>query len=292
VPIIRVDDPADARLEDYRNVPDAQLIEKRGVFVAEGRFIVRRLLEDGRFRTRSVLVTETALQSDPIFHLKAEATAAGQAEATLPVYVVPQWIINAVTGFNIHRGCLAIGERPAAPAWQDVAAPARRLVVVERVANADNVGAIFRNAAAFGVDAVLLEATCTDPFYRKAIRTSMGAALRVPFARIAPWPAALSDLKALGWTLVALTPSGETTLDEAFRLKAEATGPAEAGHYVHNVASGFSRKVALLLGHEGDGLTPEALAACDVRARIPMAAGADSLNVATACAVALYDLQR
>jgi tRNA G18 (ribose-2'-O)-methylase SpoU len=308
VPIFRVDDPADARLEDYRNVPDARLIAERGIFVAEGRLVVRRLLEDGRFRARSVLVTEAALNGDPIFRLKAEATAAGvraeataagvRAEATaagapaeatgadsLPVFVVPQWIINAVTGFNIHRGCLAIGERPAPQPWQEVAAPARRLVVVERVADADNVGAIFRNAAAFGVDAVLLEARCTDPLYRKAIRTSMGAALRVPFARVAPWPAALLELRALGWMVVALTPSGETTL-------ADMTGPAEAGRYVHPVPSGFSRKVAIVLGHEGDGLSNEALDACDVRARIPMAPGADSLNVATACAIALYDFRQ
>jgi tRNA G18 (ribose-2'-O)-methylase SpoU len=275
VPIIHVDDPADSRLEDYRNVPDAQLIEERGIFVAEGRLVVRRLLEDGRFRTRSVLVTETAL-----------AALGNPDHGDVPTYVVPQWIINAITGFNIHRGCLAIGERSAPQSWQDAAATARRLVIVERVANADNIGSIFRNAAAFGADAVLLDATCTDPLYRKAIRTSMGATLRVPFARIIPWPVALRELKAMGWTLVALTPSGETTIDD-FRLKPEATvttGPAEAGHYV--------RQIAIVVGHEGDGLTAEALDACDVRARIPMAAGADSLNVATACAVALYELTR
>jgi tRNA G18 (ribose-2'-O)-methylase SpoU len=194
------------------------------------------------------------------------------------VYVVPQWIINAVTGFNIHRGCLALGERAAGAPWQEVAANARRLVVIERVANADNVGAIFRHAEAFGVDGVLLEARCTDPLYRKAIRTSMGAALQVPFAWMEPWPSALGELRQHGWSLIALTPTAERTLEDV------ATGV--------NVASGLSRKTALVLGHEGDGLSPEALQACALHARIPMAAGVNSLNVATACAIALYELTR
>jgi tRNA G18 (ribose-2'-O)-methylase SpoU len=267
VPVIRIDDPADARLEEYRSVPDPELIEKRGVFVAEGRLVVARLLGDSRFRARSVLVTDAARQamSDVLDSRTAN---------DLPVYVVPQWIINAVTGFNIHRGCLAIGERSAVPPWQQVATTARRLVVIERVANADNVGAIFRHAAAFGVDGVLLEPGCTDPLYRKAIRTSMGAALQVPFARMEPWPSALCDLRELGCSLLALTPPAERTLQD--------------------VVAGLSpgAKTAIVLGHEGDGLSPEALAACDLHARIPMAAGVDSVNVATACAIALYELTR
>jgi tRNA G18 (ribose-2'-O)-methylase SpoU len=267
VAFIPVADPADARLADYRNVPDPELIARGGLFVAEGRLVVARLLASPRFATRSVLVSETARRA---------LDGALDARRDVPVYVVAQWMINAITGFNIHRGCLALGERPPAAAWSDLAAEARRLVVVERVANADNIGAIFRNAAAFGADAVLLEGTCTDPLYRKAIRTSMGAALQVPFARAEPWPGALGDLAAAGWSLVALTPSGTRTLDD--------------------VASGFSRKdvaaagpkIAIVLGHEGEGLTREALDACDVHARIPIAAGVDSLNVATAGALAMY----
>ena len=123
--LIRIDDPADARLEEYRNVPDPELIEKRGVLVAEGRLVVARLLEDSRFRARSVLVTDAARQG--MGDVLNSRTA-----KDLPVYVVPQWIINAVTGFNIHRGCLAIGERSAVPPWQQVATTARRLVVIER----------------------------------------------------------------------------------------------------------------------------------------------------------------
>lgn len=268
MPVIPIDDPADARLEDYRNVPDAELIQQRGIFVAEGRLVVARLLEGSHFKARSVLVTETAL--------RALGTAT-PVEPTLPIYLVPQWVINAIAGFDIHRGCLAIGERTPSPTWQDVAANARRMVVIEKVANADNVGAIFRHAAAFEVDAVLLEATCADPLYRKAIRTSMGATLRVPYARAEPWPSGLHELRARGWSLFALTPSAVTTLQ--------------------SVVSGLGRnrsaqRVAIVLGHEGEGLSAEALGACHDQARIPMAGSVDSLNVATACAIALYELTR
>ena len=267
MPVIRIDDPADARLEDYRNVPDPELIEKRGVFVAEGRLVVARLLGESRFRARSVLITDAARRA-----MSDVLNSGAWTADDLPVYVVPQWIINAVTGFNIHRGCLALGERSVVPGWQEVASHARRLIVIERVSNADNVGAIFRHAAAFGVDAVLLEGGCTDPLYRKAIRTSMGAALQVPFARMEPWPFALGELHDQGWSLVALSPTGEQTLPQAVER--------------------LGAKTAIVLGHEGDGLSPEALAACDLHARIPMAPGVDSLNVATACAIALYELTR
>ena len=267
--VIRIDDPADARLEEYRNVPDPELIEKRGVFVAEGRLVVARLLLDGRFKARSVLVTDAAR------HAMSDVLDSRPGATNDPlVYVVPQWLINAVTGFNIHRGCLAIGERSVVPPWQEVVAGARRLVVIERVGNADNIGAIFRHAAAFGVDGVLLESGCTDPLYRKAIRTSMGAALQVPFARMEPWPSALRALREQGCSLIALLPTAERTLQDVV----EGLSPAA--------------QTAIVLGHEGDGLSPDALAACDLHARIPMAAGVDSLNVATACAIALYELTR
>jgi tRNA G18 (ribose-2'-O)-methylase SpoU len=267
VPVIPIDDPADARLVDYRNVPDAALIAERGTFVAEGRLVVTRLLEESRFSARSVLVTDAARRA-----MSGVLDARMNADA-MPVYVVPQWVMNAITGFDIHRGCLAIGERTPLTPWPDVAARGHRLVVVERVANADNVGAIFRHAAAFGVDGVLLDPTCTDPLYRKAIRTSMGASLRIPFARMDQWPAALAGLRAQGYSLVALTPAADRTLPEVARTIG-------------------GENVALVVGHEGEGLSAEALAACDRRARIPMAPGVDSLNVATACAIALYELRR
>jgi tRNA G18 (ribose-2'-O)-methylase SpoU len=180
--------------------------------------------------------------------------------------------MNEIAGFNIHRGCLAIGERPESLDWHDLARSARRLVILERVSDADNVGSAFRNAAAFGVDAVLLDPGSTDPLYRKAIRTSMGATLLLPFARVAAWPEALRELGRDGVAVVALT-------------------PASSAPCLRTVAAELAgRRVALVLGHEGDGLTEAALNACDVRARIPMAPGADSINIATAAAIALYAL--
>jgi tRNA G18 (ribose-2'-O)-methylase SpoU len=261
--LFHVDDPADPRVDDYRNIPDAELLHRRGIFVAEGRLVVRRLLSSSSFATRSVLVTppaHAALQDllDP---------------GDRPVFVVPQSLLNGITGFNIHRGCLAIGIRGAERDWRTLAERSP-LVIVERVANADNVGAIFRNAAAFGAAAVLLERTCADPLYRKAIRTSMGAALSVPFARIEPWPEALRDLQRSGVTIVGLTTSS-------------AAEPIDA---VARALRG--RKVALMAGHEGDGLSEGAIATCDHLARIPMAPGVDSLNVATAMGIAMYELCR
>jgi tRNA G18 (ribose-2'-O)-methylase SpoU len=258
--VIHVASVDDSRLDEYRNVPDPELLRTHGVFVAEGRHVVRRLLTESRFTTRSILLTPSAAESlaDRLPHLDA-----------IPVFVVSQHAMNAITGFNIHRGCLAIGERPLLPSWPSLAREARRLVVLEHVSNADNVGAIFRNAAAFGVDAVLLGPSCADPLYRKAIRTSMGAALRVPFAMMEDWPGDLDRLKAQGLRLMALTPSTDAqSMDDV--------GPPE--------------RTALLVGHEGNGLSDEALAASDLRVRIPMAPGTDSLNVATATAIALYAL--
>jgi tRNA G18 (ribose-2'-O)-methylase SpoU len=192
----------------------------------------------------------------------------------MPVYVVPQHVMNAIAGFNIHRGCLALGERPPAGDWRELARHARRLAVLERIGDADNVGSIFRNSAAFGIDGVLIGPSCADPLYRKAIRTSMGAALSMPFARVDDWPEALTTLSRMGYALVAMTPDAAAPpLREVAVLAAE-------------------RAVAVVLGHEGEGLAPAALAACRYRARIPMAAGADSLNVATAAAIAFYELTR
>lgn len=260
VAVVPVDDPADPRIADYRNVPDPALLKERRLFVAEGRQVVRRLLATNRLVTRSLMVTPPAF------------AALGDLETgTVPVFLVPQAVMDAVTGFNIHRGCLAIGERGAPLDWRTLARTARRLVILERVANADNVGAIFRNAAAFGVDAVLLGPGCIDPLYRKAIRTSMGAALQVPYADAAPWPDALRELNASGVHTIGLTPCHEAP---PIRKVIGSAGP----------------RLALVAGHEGDGLTREAMEACGTLARIPMTSGVDSLNVATAIGIALYEL--
>jgi tRNA G18 (ribose-2'-O)-methylase SpoU len=263
--VTRLDDQSGDLLADYRNVPDPELVAGRGLFVAEGRLVVTRLLASDRFAVRSVLLTETAYSS---------VRGAIDERPDIPVYLVAQDVMNAITGFNIHRGCLALGERPPAQDWRDLAAAGRTLLVLERIGNADNVGSLFRNAAALGADAVLLGPACADPLYRKAIRTSMGAALTIPFAPVADWPHALQELRAAGWSTIALTPHPS------------AAAACDMGAAIRD------RRCAVVVGHEGDGLTPAALATCEHRVRIPMARGTDSLNVATAAAIALYEVGR
>jgi tRNA G18 (ribose-2'-O)-methylase SpoU len=266
MPIERVDSLDDPRLADYRHVPDPELLRRGDVFVAEGRLVVRTLLASSPLGTRSVLLTANAYR-----------TLADLIEPRLadtPVFLVGEGTIEALTGFNIHRGCLAIGERPARAAVGDLLARlpgARRLVVLERIANADNMGGIFRNAAAFGADAVVLGPGCCDPLYRKAIRVSMGTALRVPFCHADDWGQDLELIRGAGFTVAALV-------------------PAEDADDIARRASALPRdtQVALLAGSEGAGLTPETLAHADVRLRIPMAPGVDSLNVATATGIALH----
>lgn len=274
VDLIHIDDPTDVRLADYRNIPDRALAARGDIFVAEGRLVVSRLLSSNRLVTRSLLLTEAALGA-----LSVDPAWQRPAHTMVPAYLVPPTVMATVTGFDVHRGCLAIGERPVTTEWAALAAGAHRVVVAERIANADNVGALFRNAAAFGVDGVLLDPACTDPLYRKAIRTSMGATLHVPFARVEPWPDGLLALRASGFSLIALSPTAPTILS-ALPSAAAGTSAATNG------------KVAIIVGHEGDGLSPKVLALCDHQARIPMAPGVDSLNVATATALALYELQR
>ena len=266
MPLARVESLDDPRLADYRHVPDPELLRRGEVFVAEGRLVVRALLATSPLRTRSVLLTENAFQ--------ALADVIEPRLGTLLVFLVEQGAIEALTGFNIHRGCLAVGERPPRATVDDLLTrrpAARRLVVLEGIANADNMGGIFRNAGAFGADGVVLGPRCCDPLYRKAIRVSMGAALRIPFCDAGDWGAGLERLRASGFTVAALV------TDE---------GADDIARY----ASAFPRggRLALMAGSEGSGLTPDALGHADVALRIPMAPGVDSLNVATATGIALH----
>ena len=260
----RVNDESDERIADYGNVPDPELLARRRLFVAEGRLVVRRLLTASGLPVRSVLVTDPAL------------AALGDAFAgrpDVPVYVVPQRVMDGVAGFHIHRGCLALGERRPPGDWQAVVRVARRVAILERLGNADNVGSVFRNAAAFGLDGVLIGPSCADPLYRKAIRTSMGAALTLPFTRAEPWPGILRRLRDDGWIVVAMVPaSGAPSIRDVFAVTAR-------------------ERVAVVIGHEGEGLTHEALDACEHHARIPIAEAVDSLNAATAAAIAFYELR-
>ena len=238
---------------------DGELLRRRKRFVAEGRLVVERLL-DSRHRVESVLLNDTSFQAleTQLRHLPPDT----------PIYICRTDDFTAITGFNLHRGCLALAERPADRPIGDLLQAADLLLVLEGVSDADNVGSAFRNAAAFGASVVLSE-TCCDPFYRKAIRTSMGSVLRTPFVRVTDLPRELTALKNAGFTIVALTPR-----DAAMDLTA--------------CVRRRGQRLALLVGSEGPGLTREAESTADVRVRIPMRAGVDSLNLATAAAIALF----
>jgi tRNA G18 (ribose-2'-O)-methylase SpoU len=234
--------------------------------VAESRAVVRILLGSARFRTRSVLLTAPALDS------LREALQATDA----PVYLTSHEVARAVVGFDFHRGCLALGERGgelAIEALIDRRGP-RLVLALENVSNPDNVGGVFRNARAFGAGLILLSAGCADPLYRKAIRTSMGASLIMPFAHLPDWASGLAGLRAAGYTLVALTPD-----PSALDIASLGRGRPVPAH------------VALVLGAEGPGLGVETRAAADLQVQIAMAPGVDSLNVATAAAIALHRLR-
>lgn len=256
-------DPEDPRVADYRGMSDGELVRARGLFVAEGRLVVRRVIEDGGFRVRSVLLNAAAARD--------LASTLGGLDPSVPVYTGEPATLQAIAGYDVHRGCLALVERPAARAVDDVLAAARTLVILEGVANPDNVGGVFRNAAAFGVGGVLLSPTCGDPLYRKAIRTSMGATLRVPYAAAGAWPDVLTEVRAAGFTIAALTPRAPSESIDVFA----ATRPA---------------RIALLVGTEGAGLSAAVEAAADHRVRIPISDAVDSLNLAVATGIALHAL--
>ena len=269
--IAAVDDPADPRVGDFVGLSDPDLRRRReqangpdgGFFVAEGPLVVLHLLRSP-YRVRSLLVTERGLRA-----LEDDLAAFAAAGVAPPVYLASQAVLDGVCGFHFHRGALASADRRPLPDLASATASADLAVVIEGVNDHENLGAVFRNAAAFGAGAVVLDPTCADPFYRRSIRVSMGHVLRTPITRAVAWPEAIADLRALGFEVLALTPS--TGAEDVRTLR-----PA--------------RRRALLLGAEGPGLSPAALAAADRRIRIAMAPGVDSLNVATAAAVALHQV--
>ena len=256
--------PDDPRVAAYRHIADAERLRARGLFVAEGRLVVRRVLEDARFCVQSVLMNEAARRD--------LAAALDLASPQTKLYVCAARDFLGITGFDIHRGCLALVVRPPVCSLEEVVVSATRIVVLEDVANPDNVGGVFRNAAALGAGAVLLGPSCCDPLYRKAIRTSMGAVLKVPFARADDWPADLMRLRAAGFAIAALTPREPSESLDAFADRVR------------------DSHIALVAGNEGAGLTPAVEAAADHRVRIPIRDGVDSLNVAVAVAIALHRL--
>ena len=248
----------DMRVSAYRHIANPAQLLDLGLFVAEGRLVVRRLIDLRQWAIESILVTQPAADSLADLLPKADA----------PVYLAHQELMNGIAGFNIHRGCLALVRRPETATLDRVAAgPLSRVLVLEGVNNPDNIGGLFRSAAAFGIELVVLGPNSGDPLYRKAIRTSMGATLSLPFVEAAQWPGAIADLRTDGFTVVALTP-------------VLAAAPLEDVRPVP--------KLALLVGSEGSGLTDEALAAATLMARIPMTPDVDSLNVTTAASIAMY----
>jgi tRNA G18 (ribose-2'-O)-methylase SpoU len=256
--VIRITDPADPRLDDFRDLTTADRRPDRpggkGLVIAEGTVVVRRLLASP-YPVRSLLGVERRI-----------AELDTEVDSAVPAYVTSADLMAEVVGFHLNRGVLAVADR--AQPWQlaDLAT-AQRLVILEGVGDHENLGALFRNAAALGVDGVILGPGCSDPLYRRSVRVSMGHVLAVPFTTAEEWPGALQFLRSKGFRILALTPRADALpLNEV-----RPTGP-----------------VAILLGSEGPGLTDAAIDAADHAVRIPMAGGVDSLNVATAGAVAIY----
>lgn len=264
--LIEVADPADERLADYVKLRETtlrrQLENEGGLFIAEGAKIIRRAVDAG-YQPRSFLLAERWL---PGLADLLDATEA-------PVFVVSEEVAETVTGFHVHRGALASMHRHTRWSVEDLL-DAQRLVVCEDIVDHTNVGAIVRSAAALGWDGVLLAPRAADPLYRRAIKTSMGAVLEMPWARFADWRHDLPRLQAAGFEVVAmaLSPDAVSLPDYAADLRAR------------------PRPIALLLGTEGDGLSSRWLGQADIVVRIDMARGIDSLNVAAAAAVACYAL--
>ncbi|CAN5274197.1 RNA methyltransferase [soil metagenome] len=261
--LIPIDDPSDPRVAAYRDIKERDLVGRQGLFIAEGETVLRAFVRDAPERVVSLLVDgKRAGKLEDVFDALPEG---------VPVHVVGQAVLDAIAGFHLHRGVLAVGRKPeplGAQALLARAGPRAIVLVLMGIANHDNLGGIFRNAAAFGVDGVILDGECCDPFYRKAIRVSIGATMSVPTAWLAPGEDVVTLLERHGFQGLALSPSADETL-------AALTPPARS---------------AVLLGAEGPGLSAEVMA----RARtigIPMAGGFDSLNVATTSGIVLHHLR-
>jgi tRNA G18 (ribose-2'-O)-methylase SpoU len=261
-----ITDVLDPRLDDYRSLRDV-VRRRAGTFIAESEAVIRQLLATSH-AVRSLLLTPS----------RFERLADCLADVDAPVFITEAANIDAVVGFPLHRGALALGIRPPIVPPSDVlrsvlesVGEVATVVVLEDVVDPDNLGSVFRHAAGFGADAVLLSPHAGDPLYRKAIRTSMGWSLSIPCGRWSVAPGVwVDELRSFGFTTVALTPGGDTELWDSVG----------------------SPRTAFLLGAESVGLTAEAMAAADIRARIPMANGVDSLNVAATGALALYERLR
>lgn len=258
MPVIRITTLDDPRLADYSHQTDVALKKTGGgIYLAESALVLERAIRAGH-TPRSVLALGAAVEE-----------AAALVGPGVPVFSGPGDLLEQLTGYVLHRGLIGSMNRPPLPPAESLLAAARRVVILENVADPTNVGAIFRSVGAIGADAVLVTPRCSDPFYRRAIRVSMGTVLQVPWTRVGDWLSIRTLLSASGFQIAALA-----LTDEAISLRDFV--PTE--------------RLAIVLGAEGEGLTPEALAAADSVVRIPMRHGIDSLNVAAAGAVAMWAL--
>lgn len=262
--MIRIEDPDDPRIAGFRDIRERDLTGREGLFVAEGEVVLNVLLSDrSRCRPKALLIDARRAQG--------LAALIERAQGRAPVYLAEQGVLDAVAGFHLHRGILALGEKPRPPSLDAVLAtlgPEAVVVLACGIGNHDNMGGIFRNAAAFGAGAVLLDDRCCDPFYRKAIRVSVGAVLRTPMATGLEAKSAIRALTAAGFQVLALTPAGEPL------------GSCPGGG-----------RIALVLGSEGPGLPDDILGLCRP-VGIPMSGGFDSLNVAVTSGIALHHFTR
>lgn len=260
--IVAIDEAGDPRIAPFRQVRERDVAGRHGGFIAEGEVVLRVLARSQLYRTRSVLVAAKRVEK--------LAPILSALQAHVEIFAASQTVMDAIAGFPIHRGILALGERGRESTAEELLAAIDGPAVILGlfgISNHDNIGGLFRNAAAFGVRAVLLDGACCDPLYRKAIRVSVGAALMIPFARLDPGKDPLALLAAGGFTALALSPNGDRPL----------AGPAPPD------------RPAVLLGAEGAGLPPALLERAQTL-RIPMAAGFDSLNVATTGGIVLHYL--
>ncbi|WP_092546730.1 TrmH family RNA methyltransferase [Actinoplanes derwentensis] len=264
MPALTITSPDDPRIGDYRALTDVELRTRweppNGLFIAEGELVIERALRAG-YRMRSALVDEKRVAQ--LTGLPADA----------PLYAAPPAVLESITGFHVHRGILASFHRRETPQMPELLAKARCIAVLEGLNTHTNLGALFRSAAALGIDAVVLSPNCADPLYRRAVRVSMGEVFAIPYAKSDDWPGTLTAIREAGFTLLALT-------------------PGDGAIPIGSLTPRQRERPALLLGAEGPGLTRAAMEAADARVVIPMYNGVDSLNVATAGAIAFYELTR
>ncbi|WP_136193236.1 TrmH family RNA methyltransferase [Actinomyces procaprae] len=278
-------DEADERLADYTRLTDVALRRRleteRGLYMAESTKVITRAVAAGHAPRSFLMAPRHWEQMRPVI---AAASGCGGRDdgGDIPVFIAPEELLESITGFHLHRGALAAMNRPALAGVTELlagargGAGARRIAVLEDLVDHTNVGAVFRSAAALGVDAVLVTPHCADPLYRRSVRVSMGTVFQVPWTRIDRWPA-LDELHVGGWTVAALALTGDSLGLDEFSASPACRDP--------------EGRVAVVLGTEGDGLSRHTIAASDAVVRIPMAGGVDSLNVAAAAAVAFWELR-